>query len=830
MSRNRIRVLEAERLAFEITEEPWGCRFFDTRGGHPIEEASLVAGSPAGSFGFQTERSDRTVWRHGPLRDLPGPSNEKSPANKAWHHAIGLEHFRTTPTVFSAELRTDDPGGRLISIEVAAASDSTISVAMSVIGDTRDLVAVGHAFRLADDEAFFGFGERSDEVSRTQGVVEQYVGEGPWQEYEYPFLEGVVPAWGVRQRRDSTYFPIPWALSTKGYGILIDNDELSYFRLRSETPDTWSFEVEANELRYRVFAGPSPLDALRRFTESTGRQPEPGARWWFGPWYQTGHTNHVPLEDEKQQLQKLRDARAPVSAAETHCRFLPGGAHRGWEESERERAKWFREQGLASLSYLNPMISEEYEEVFSAARSSGALQSRSDGSPCVFAGYIGDKQPPITNEAHFEFASDSGLAAWESVALQLVESGHSGWMEDFGEYSPLDAVSGTGLDGTAAHNSYPRDYHGAASEVADRLASVAGEPLCRFVRSGWTGTARSIPAVWGGDPTCSWGFDGLSSAVIEGLSMGASGIAMWGSDTGGFVSSVDHLTPELLRRWIQFSSCCPIMRTKSAGIELPPYDRPQIWDPDVIETWVRWAAWHTQLNDYLAAAHAEYRSTGVPIMRALGLLWPEFEVAVKCVDQYLLGHDLLIAPVIEPEVTERTVWVPPGAWIDLWRVARYEPSTRSLELTGSNGAGTGILHGPTIVTLQAPADEIPILVRAGAALTLLSNDVDTLVDRRGRDGEASNQSSSFVRASERDHERVMLAWPLSRETTFDLETLADRQRNFRVSLDLRIVGDFTPSRLAIDGTEVQRSSWSFSQEKRILFANFEATRGTLNID
>ncbi len=228
-------------------------------------------------------------------------------------------------------------------------------------------------------ERFFGFGERSDAVGRSAGVVENYVGEGPWQKHEYPFLEGIVPPWGMRQRTDATYFPVPWILSSRGYGILVDNDEVSYFRIRENGEEVWSLETEASELRYRVFAGPSPLEALRRFTEATGRQPAPGARWWFGPWYQTGHANHVPPEDEKRQLAALRESRAPVSAVETHCRVLPLGAHRGHDDDEKERGSRFHAEGLATLSYLNPMIGEEYAEVFGPAEDAGGLQVRRDG-------------------------------------------------------------------------------------------------------------------------------------------------------------------------------------------------------------------------------------------------------------------------------------------------------------------------------------------------------------------------------------------------------------------------------------------------------------------
>jgi alpha-D-xyloside xylohydrolase len=196
------------------------------------------------------------------------------------------------------------------------------------------------------------------------------------------------------------------------------------------------------------------------------------------------------------------------------------------------------------------------------------------------------------------------------VAERIAQAGYDGWMEDFGEYTPLDAVTADGRTGPAPHNRYPTEFHRAAAAVAGDLERRYDRQLARFVRSGWTGTAPAVPIVWGGDPTTSWGYDGLASAVTCGLSMGASGIAMWGSDTGGFMSTLDRLTPELLRRWIQFSAFCPVMRTKSSGIEVPEYRRPQIWDPDVLPVWRRYASWHTRLNDYLMAAHATYRATG----------------------------------------------------------------------------------------------------------------------------------------------------------------------------------------------------------------------------
>jgi hypothetical protein len=236
---------------------------------------------------------------------------------------------------------------------------------------------------------------------------------------------------------------------------------------------------------------------------------------------------------------------------------------------------------------------------------------------------------------------------------------------------------------------------------------------------------------------------------VEGLSAGASGVGMWGSDTGGFFSTEDRLTPELLRRWIQFSALTPVMRTKSSGIEIPPYQRPQIWDTDILPTWRRWASLHTQLNDYLMAAHGVYRRTGRPIMAALELVYPDEPVVAGTADQYLLGENLLVAPIIEPACTHRSVVIPEGKWVDLWSAVSFDDRARRLIMSGGKGV---ISHtGPQRIGIEVNDQEIPLFVRDGAVLGLLSPDVDTL--------SPYGERSSVVSASEREDRRQLLAFP-----------------------------------------------------------------------
>jgi sulfoquinovosidase len=758
-----------ELLQVTVTRRPWALSF------GPLRSASPV--------GFELEQRRDTG---------PALLGDADPDLGRWHRALSVREDEARPDRYRAVLETDDPTGRTLEVDVSLVDRGTVAVRAEAGG----VAVMGQGFAADADERFLGFGERSHAYCIERGVVENYVGEGPFQPHEYDLLTDTVPPWGVRRRADATYFPVPWVLSTRGYGVLVDQDDLSYVRLRT-ADDQWSIEVEADRLAYRVFAGPSPLEALARFSAATGRQPQPEP-WFFGPWYQTGHANHVPLEEERRQLDLMDDV--PLAAAETHCRYLPMGEDRGHEEAEQARTAFFHGRGLCALSYINPLVSTDYPDAFDRAAEAGALQGTPSGDPYVFRAYVGGRVPPHTLEAQYDFTHPAGGKSWADVAGRIVAAGYDGWMEDFGEYTPLDAAQHDGSVAVAAHNRYPTEYHGAAAAVAGELERRAQRKLARFVRSGWTGTAAVAPIVWGGDPTTSWGFDGLESAVVEGLSMGASGVAMWGSDTGGFFSTEDRLTPELLRRWIQFSAFCPVMRTKAGGIAVPDYVRPQVWDEDILPCWRRWARWHTRLNDYLAAAHQRYRATGRPIMCPLELAHPELR-AVR--HEYLLGEDLLVAPVLEPGCELRRLTVPEGEWVDLFDRSRS-------------------LGGPATAEVPVGPDAIPVFVRAGAVLALLPDDVLRLgpygpgvEDRREVRVYPATEWSGPLGSDQTGRSEVEDGWPQTGWWTLELR--APRVFGWRVRATL----PRPPSAVRADGP------WSFADG---LFAcTLTGTSGSLRV-
>jgi alpha-glucosidase (family GH31 glycosyl hydrolase) len=369
--------------------------------------------------------------------------------------------------------------------------------------------------------------------------------------------------------------------------------------------------------------------------------------------------------------------------------------------------------------------------------------------------------------------------------------------------------------------------------VRERLRD---RPLVRFQRSGWTGAARCADDVWGGDPTTTFGFDGLSSAVRQALSIGLSGVSRWGSDIGGYdtIGNDPKLTPELLARWIQLGAVSGVMRMKKSGLEIPPYARPQPWDPETIAIWRRYAKLHTQLYPYLRAADAQYRRTGLPVMRALVLGDPRDARGAARDDEFLFGDDLLAAPVLRDGARSRSVYLPRGRWLDAREALSYDAAGDG----AFHAAGARALRGGRAVRAKAALDELPLYVRAGAVLPLLPADVSTL----------SDYGTGVVRLRDRLDQLRLLAFPsgtssagmFERERvvsrpgrgTWRLEVRGGRARTYRLeaaTAGLRGAGGgaFVPCGLRLGGRELPRDAWSFDRRRGVLTASFTARRATL---
>ena len=713
-------------------------------------------------------------------------------------------------------MATTDPL-RGLRVRIEPAGGGVVRVRAGVTGAASgDVDHVGVAFQLPAGERQLGFGERSNAVDQRGNTVENYVSDGPYQTEERPFIAGFVPPPGFHPRDDATYFPVPWLLSTRGYGFLVDGSATSNFRLGTDQPGAWSAEVEGAALSFRVFAGPRPAGALRRMSAALGRQPRAGAPFFLGPWFQPAS------DDEGKDIQRLRKADAPASVANTYTHYLPCGAQQPAEE--RKRTALFHSAGLAITTYFNPMICTSYQPVWDQAVAAGVVTKNALGDPYTYK-YTGST---VFLVGQMDFTARRAQAFWSRLLGESVRDGYDGWMEDFGEYTPPDSRSADGTPGPEMHNRYPTLYHGAAHAYS----RAAPRPLARFNRSGWTGTARHAQIVWGGDPTTGWGFDGLRSAVYSGLTMGLSGVSLWGSDIGGFFSlGENQLTPELLIRWIEMGMASGVMRTEANGFAIPDKDRAQIFDPGVLPVWRRYAKLRTQLYPYLRAADARYQRTGMPIMRHLALVHPGDARAAARDDEYMFGPDLLAAPVLEPGARTRPVYLPRGAWVDLWRSASFESRGGGLRLGAAR-----LLRGGRSAVLPAPLAELPLLVRAGAVLPLLAPDVDTL--------SSYGRARGLVHLSDRRDRLRLLAFPRGRSSAtagagqrlrsvegarrWTLAVSSKRLTRYRLQASLRTLSKpFTPCAVSVGSRALPKRAWRFDSRTGVLRVGFAARSSRL---
>jgi alpha-glucosidase (family GH31 glycosyl hydrolase) len=494
-------------------------------------------------------------------------------------------------------------------------------------------------------------------------------------------------------------------------------------------------------------------------------------------------------------------------------RYMPCGSDVGQEDVEAGRVEDLHAKGAAVLSYTREAICAAYPGPYDRAVAADAFLEREDGSPYTFTAFVGSG---LTQVGMLDFSDPDAAPIYRSILDRAYRAGYDGWMEDYGEYAPPDSVADNGMTGRRMHNRYPVLYH----REGMRYSGSKRRPLIRFNRSGFTGAAKHSQIVWGGDPTTGWGFDGLRSAVRQALSIGLSGVSLWGSDIGGFFTLSDQtLDPELLARWLQLGAFSGVMRTKAAGIGVPKSARPQVWEEPTLPIYRRYAKLRTQLYPYLVAADRTYARTGMPIMRQLALAFPRDRRASGRDGQYLFGPDLLVAPVLAPGRTARRVYLPRGRWIDFWDAIAYRPGDGGFRLAGRPRIRAG--HRKT--TADAPLDEIPVFARAGTLLPLLPADVETLSGYAG---------DHHVGLDDRRDRLHVLALPRGRsaarfgrggrlessEAGRGLRIRIDASRPLHLDLEasLATLADpFEPRSVQLDGRRL-RGGWRYDRADRIL--------------
>ncbi|HTK05300.1 MAG TPA: TIM-barrel domain-containing protein [Candidatus Eisenbacteria bacterium] len=638
------------------------------------------------------------------------------PTDARWLHA--MKPVSATADGRRATVTLVDPAEPEVKFAIDVAVDGPDVSFETKVRDERDgaprLNLVGQTFLASPDEKFAGLGEREGSVNHRGHRHQCWVEEGGLGGGESAAPGPSNPA---PNGPGMTHVPVPFYLSSAGYGLWIDTSYRTAFSFASEDPSLVRIEAEEPRLRYTVFVYDDPRRTLADFTARVGRA-HLQAPWVFGPRRRVDIGATAAGMPEETALRKLG---VPTTAIDDTTHFLPNGS--GYDRPAELKAWTDRLHGLGykAIGYFNGHVSATKPEAASLladGRAKNVFVRLDDGSEFQTFMISGGGQHVVTLDLTNPAAID-----WFQQRLDgALDLGYDGWMLDFGEYLPQRARLANGMSGWEAHNLYPLFLQRA---TFDHLQRKRGNDFLFFSRSGYTGTQSSTPVVWSGDPSAS--FDparGLPAQVRSALTAGLSGIPFWGSDISGFTCLNDPpADKEVYLRWAAFGALSVDMHDENACAGAKDGARKwTLWsDAETTAVYGAFARLHTRLFPYLYAAADEAVRTGLPVMRHPLLMHPEMPEAWEAVDEYWFGPALYAAPVVRRGATARELTLPPGTWFDWW---------------------TGIsAEGGLRTTRDAPFDVIPLYLRAGRIVAMLPPEVETL---------AATDDPSVIDMSDRD--------------------------------------------------------------------------------
>ena len=454
-------------------------------------------------------------------------------------------------------------------------------------------------------------------------------------------------------------------------------------------PEEYRIHFAGGQYTEYVFAGPEMRDVVATYTWLTGRTAPPPL--WALAYHQCRWFRYTQ-ETFEAVGERHRAEDIPCDALWLDIGHMDGYRVFTWNtdafpDVEGMLAR-LRDRGFRVVTIIDPGVKHEPGyEVFDEGVERDVL-CRTEGGGL----YVGEVWPGDT--AFPDFVAEDGRAWWAERNAAHVRRGLAGVWNDMNEPAtgriPPDAMRfGHGQFSHARHH----NQYGLLMAMATRdglLAALPGERTFVLTRAGFAGIQR-YAANWMGDNQSRW--DHLWLSVPMAMGLGLSGQAFVGADVGGFQGQSNA---ELFLRWMQYGTLTPFCRNHSEIGNVDQYA--WTWGGAVTDLVRDAIRLRYRLLPYLYAAFVHAAETGAPVQRPLVYDHQHDPVVRDLDDQYLLGADLLVAPVHEAGTTARHVYLPAGGWYD-WH-------------TGEAVAGPGWLRADT------PMDRIPIYARAGAVIPM----------------------------------------------------------------------------------------------------------------
>ena len=446
------------------------------------------------------------------------------------------------------------------------------------------------------------------------------------------------------------YKNIPFYLSSKGYGLLVNSSGKVSYELCSEVVTRAQFSLPGEKLDFMVIGGGDGKSVLQNYTALTGRPALPPA-WSFGLWLTTSFTTDYDEKTVRSFVDGMAQRNIPLHVFHFDCFWMKENewCNFTWDEAMFDDApamlrRMKEERGLHICVWINPYIGQK-SPLFKEGMKNGYLLKRPNGD--VWQWDLWQAGMGIV-----DFTNPAAWAWYQEKLRALLDQGVDCFKTDFGERIPTDVVYYDGSDPELMHNYYPYLYNKC---VFDLLEAYKGRgQACLFARSATVG-GQKFPVHWGGD--CSSNYLSMAESLRAGLSLCLSGFGFWSHDISGFEGTAPA---DVYKRWAAFG----LLSTHSRLHGSNSYRVPWLFGEEAVDVLRKFTNLKCTLMPYLYSAAVEAHQTGVPAMRAMLL---EFPQDIPCQDldrQYMLGERLLVAPVFTKE-GDVDYYLPAGTWTNL---------------------------------------------------------------------------------------------------------------------------------------------------------------------
>ncbi len=450
---------------------------------------------------------------------------------------------------------------------------------------------------------------------------------------------------------EQSYKNIPFYITDNDLGVFVDHSETVSFEVASENVSKVQFSVKGECLNYYMIAGSSMKDVLTSYTAITGRAPLL-PEWSYGLWLSTSFLTDYDEKTVLSFVDGMLERGIDLKVFHFDCLWMKDShwCNFIWDEDMFPDAgaliDKIHDRGIKVCVWINPYIAQQ-SELFDEADANGYLIRKTDGST-----WQTDMWQP--GMGIVDFTNPEAKEWYLSKLKALLDMGVDCFKTDFGERIPSEGVIYYGgQDPERMHNFYTYLYNEAVYSLL--LKEKGDGEAILFARSATAG-GQKFPVHWGGD--CKSDYVSMEQTIRGGLSLMLSGFSYWSHDIGGFE---DKSTADVYKRWAAFG----LMSSHSRLHGSTSYRVPWNYDDEAVEVVRFYTELKKKLLPEILGASKIAHETGVPVMRPMVLEFQNDPVCAFLDKQYMLGGDILVAPVFD-ETGYVQFYLPAGTWKDVY--------------------------------------------------------------------------------------------------------------------------------------------------------------------